>query len=66
MRDEPKLYQFSAVIGASCTKQMRSFIDLAGKLKMPLGELILQCNGKGAPSKTLVKGLAREPWYRRV
>jgi hypothetical protein len=27
MRDEPKLYQFSTVIGASRAKQMRYLID---------------------------------------
>jgi hypothetical protein len=60
MRDEPKLYLFSTVIATARSRQMRSFIDLAAKLKMPLGELMLQCNGKEAPSKALVKGLARE------
>jgi hypothetical protein len=57
---KPSPYQFCTHIGSAATKQMRSFIDLAQKLKMPLGELILQCKGMETPSKALVKGLARE------
>ena len=39
---------------------MKTFHDLADKLKMPVEELMLQCNGKVAPSKALVKGIAKE------
>jgi hypothetical protein len=39
---------------------MRTFVDLAEKLRMPLEDLMLECNGKTPPTKALVKGLARE------
>jgi hypothetical protein len=39
---------------------MRTFIDLAEKLKMPVEDLMRQCNGHASSSKALVKGLARE------
>jgi hypothetical protein len=39
---------------------MRTFVDLAEKLKMPVEDLMRQCNGKVSPSKALVKGLATE------
>jgi transcriptional regulator with XRE-family HTH domain len=39
---------------------MRSFVDLAEKLKMDVADLIKQCNGKIPPSKAVVKGLAKE------
>jgi hypothetical protein len=38
-------------IGAACTKQFRTFADLAEKLKMPVEDLMRQCNGKVPPSK---------------
>jgi ribosome-binding protein aMBF1 (putative translation factor) len=47
-------------IGAACAKQFRTFADLAEKLKMPVEDLMRQCNGKVPPSKVLVKGLAKE------
>jgi hypothetical protein len=53
------LYQFSTHIGAACAKQFRTFADLTEKLKMPVGNLMRQCNGKVPPSKRLVKGLAK-------
>lgn len=53
-------YAFSTQIGASCTMQMRTFHDLAEKLKMDVRDLMRQCNGKTAPTKALIKGLARE------
>ena len=39
---------------------MIMFHDLAEKLKMPLEDLMRQCNAHQPPSKALVKGLARE------
>jgi hypothetical protein len=45
---EPKLYQFSAHIGAACAKQFRTFADPAEKLKIPVEDLMRQCNGKSA------------------
>jgi transcriptional regulator with XRE-family HTH domain len=39
---------------------MRTFADLADKLKMDVEDLMRQCNGKVSPSKALVKGLAKE------
>jgi ribosome-binding protein aMBF1 (putative translation factor) len=39
---------------------MVSFSDLADRLKMPVEDLMRQCNAKAPPSKTLVKGLAKE------
>ena len=39
---------------------MRTFVDLAEKLKMDVTDLMRQCNAKAPPSKALVKGLARE------
>jgi transcriptional regulator with XRE-family HTH domain len=58
MPDTP--YQFSAQIAAACVKRSRTFQDLAEKLKMPVEDLMRQCNGKVSPSKAMVKGLARE------
>jgi hypothetical protein len=45
-------------IGAACNKQMRTYADLAEKLKMDVTNLMRQCNGKASPSKALVKGWA--------
>jgi hypothetical protein len=53
-------YAFSVTIGENCARQMRTFADLAEKLKMPVEDLMRQCNGKVSPSKALVKGLAKE------
>jgi transcriptional regulator with XRE-family HTH domain len=39
---------------------MRTFADLAEKLKMDVTDLMRQCNGHPSPSKALVKGLAKE------
>jgi hypothetical protein len=57
---QPKLYDFSTHIGAACTRQMVSFVDLADRLKMDGTDLMRQCNAKTPPSKALVKGLAQE------
>ena len=51
-------YTFSTHI--ACARQMRTFPDLAEKLKMDVTELMRQCNGHAPPSKALVKGLAKE------
>jgi transcriptional regulator with XRE-family HTH domain len=53
-------YPFSVTIGENCARQMRTFQDLAEKLKTPVEDLMRQCNGKTPPSKALVKGLANE------
>jgi ribosome-binding protein aMBF1 (putative translation factor) len=53
-------YAFSVTIGETCTRKMRTFVDLADKLKMDVTDLMRQCNGHAPPSKALVKGLARE------
>jgi ribosome-binding protein aMBF1 (putative translation factor) len=53
-------YTFSVTIGETCARRMRTFVDLAEKLKMPVEDLMRQCNGHAPPSKSLVKGLARE------
>jgi transcriptional regulator with XRE-family HTH domain len=53
-------YTFSTHIGAACTKQFRTFADLAEELKMDVTDLMRQCNGKVPPSKALVKRLAKE------
>ena len=61
MADKYKpLYEFSTHIGAACARKMRTFADLAEKLKMPVEDLMRQCNGKAPPSKALVKGSAKE------
>jgi ribosome-binding protein aMBF1 (putative translation factor) len=57
---EPKIYDWSVTIGSACNKQLRTFADLAEKLTMDVIDLMRQCNRKAAPSKALVKGLARE------
>jgi hypothetical protein len=54
-------YAFSVTIGETCTRKMVTFLDLAEKLKMPVEDLMRQCNGKMAPTKALVKGLVKEP-----
>jgi hypothetical protein len=38
---------------------MRTFPELADKLKIDVIDLMRQCNGKVPPSKALVKGLAK-------
>jgi hypothetical protein len=53
-------YAFSVTIGETCARKMRTFVDLAEKLKMPVEDLMRQCNGRVPPSKALVKGLAKE------
>jgi transcriptional regulator with XRE-family HTH domain len=53
-------YQFSVTIGETCTRKMRTFVDLAEKLNMDVTDLMRQCNGHAPPSKALVKGLAKE------
>ena len=53
-------YAFSVTIGETCARRMRTFVDLAEKLKMPVEDLMRQCNGKVSPSKALVRGLAKE------
>jgi hypothetical protein len=53
-------YPFSTHIGAACCKQSRTFTDLAEKLKMNVLDLMRQCSGHASPSKTLIKGLAKE------
>jgi hypothetical protein len=53
-------YQFSTHMGAPCAKQFRTFADLAEKLRMPVEDLMRQCNGKASPSEALIKGLAKE------
>ena len=58
--NEPPRYQFSTHIGTACNKHTRTCVDLAEKLKMPVNELMSQCNAHAPPSKALVKGLARE------
>jgi ribosome-binding protein aMBF1 (putative translation factor) len=53
-------YAFSVTIGETCARKMRTFVDLAEKLKMDVADLMPQCNGHAPPSKALVKGLAKE------
>jgi hypothetical protein len=64
MSADPKPYKppyaFSVTIGETCARKMRTFMDLAEKLKMPVEELMRQCNGHAPPSKALVKGLSKE------
>ena len=53
-------FAFSVTIGETCARKMRTFVDLADKLKMDIHDLMKQCNGKVPPTKALVKGLAKE------
>ena len=53
-------YPFSVTIGEYCARQMRTFHDLAEKLKMPVEDLMRQANGHAPPSEALVKKLAKE------
>jgi hypothetical protein len=53
-------YEFSTHIGSAFAWKMRTFADLAKTLKMPVEDLMRQCNGKTAPTKALVKGLSKE------
>jgi hypothetical protein len=53
-------YAFSTHIGTTCNQQSRTFVDLAAKLKMDVTDLMRQCNGQVAPSRSVVKGLAKE------
>jgi hypothetical protein len=72
---EPKLYSFSTHIGAACARKMVPFFELADRLRMDVHQLMREVNAKAAPSKSLVKGLAREldimssisiSWRRKV
>lgn len=49
-------YAFSTHIGTACNVKSRTFVDLAEKLRMPVEDLMRQCNGHASPSKALVKG----------
>jgi hypothetical protein len=53
-------YAFSTHIGTACNVKFRTFQDLPDKLRIPVKDLIRQCNGKVPSSKALVKGLAKE------
>ena len=53
-------YAFSVTIGETCNRKLRNFVELAEKLKIPVEDLMRQANGHAPPSKSLVKGLARE------
>jgi transcriptional regulator with XRE-family HTH domain len=53
-------YEFSVHLGATCARKMRTFADLAEKLKMDVTDLMQPRNGHASPSKALVKGLAKE------
>jgi ribosome-binding protein aMBF1 (putative translation factor) len=53
-------YTFSTYIAAASSQHSRTFTDLAEKLKMNIMDLMRQCNGQAAPSKALVKKLAKE------
>jgi hypothetical protein len=46
-------YAFSVTIGETCNRKMRTFQDLAEKLRMPVEDLMRQCNGHASPSKAL-------------
>ena len=48
-------YPFSITIGAACARQMRTFQDLAEKLKMPVEDLMR--HGNGMPRRP-------KPWLR--
>jgi hypothetical protein len=43
-------YAFSVTIDETCNRKMRTFIDLAEKLKMDVTDLMRQCNGHAYPS----------------
>ena len=47
-------------MSAACAKQLRTFQDLADKLKMDVHDLMQQCNARAPPCPLLVEGLARE------
>jgi transcriptional regulator with XRE-family HTH domain len=53
-------YTFSTHIGTACNQKSRTEQDLGEKLRIPVEDLMRQCNGKTPPSKALVKGLAKE------
>jgi hypothetical protein len=53
-------YAFSVTIGETCNRKMRTFIDLAEKLRMHGGGADALVQWKAPPSKALVKGLAKE------
>jgi hypothetical protein len=59
MAAQPKLYAFSTTIGAACAQRFVTFADLADTLKIDVVEVMRQCNGKTAPTKALVKGVAK-------
>jgi hypothetical protein len=41
---QPKLYSYSTHIGIACKPEGPTFVDLATKLKMDLGDLMAQCS----------------------
>jgi hypothetical protein len=56
----PRPFSFSTFVASACAYKKRNFFDLATSLNMPVGELLLQCNGHAAPSKALMNGLAKK------
>jgi transcriptional regulator with XRE-family HTH domain len=53
-------YEFFTYIDPTSARQMRTFTELAEKLKIDVIDLMRQSNGKVPPSKALVEGLAKE------
>jgi hypothetical protein len=52
-------YAFSVTIGETCARKLRTFQDLADKLKMDVTDLMRQANGHTSPSKAVVKAWQR-------
>jgi len=48
-------YTFSTHIGAACATKMRTFPDLAEKLKIDVIDLMRQCNGPPGMSRPSVR-----------
>ena len=49
-------YAFSVTIGENCARRMRTFVDLADKLKMDVTDLMRQANGHASPSQSPCEG----------
>ena len=63
-RGRPKALQAPVCVQRDYRGKLRAedadVSDLAEKLKMPVEDLMKQCNGHAPPSKALVKGVAKE------
>ncbi len=57
---EPKVYEFSKHIGALCVRANKNVHTLGGALSIAPMLLLRTINGREAPTKAVIAGLAKE------